>query len=177
MDLHAGEVAGVRVKGHFDLTLEHFAQATADSMLFSRGQGRGGGHGDLLNAFRRIGKFREGFGDFRKKADAILLAVPIYNYDVNSAAKNLVEMTGDAWNEKVVGFVCTAGGHGGFMSVMPFANSLMLDFRCVIIPRFVYSPRTAIDDTSFGDAAIHKRVEELTVELERVTEALFPSTG
>jgi NAD(P)H-dependent FMN reductase len=110
-------------------------------------------------------------------ARGIVLAAPIYNYDVNSTAKNLVELTGDAWNEKVVGFVCTAGGHGGFMSVMPFANSLMLDFRCVIIPRFVYSPRTAIDDTSFGDAAIHKRVEELTVELERVTEALFPTGG
>src|SRR5437879_11900828 len=73
MDLHAGEMAGIRVKGYFDLTLEHFAQSSADSTLFSLGQGRGGGHGDLLNAFRRIGKLREGLGDFGKKADAILL--------------------------------------------------------------------------------------------------------
>ena len=73
MDLQAGEMAGIRVKGHLDLTLEHFAQASADSSLFSWRQGRGGGHGDLLNAFLRIGKLREGLGDFRKKTDPILL--------------------------------------------------------------------------------------------------------
>jgi hypothetical protein len=73
MDLQAGEMAGIRVKGHVNLTLEHFAQASADTILFSWRDGRSGGHGDLLDAFRRIGKFREGLGDFRKKADAILL--------------------------------------------------------------------------------------------------------
>src|SRR4051794_33590236 len=36
-------------------------------------------------------------------ADAIVLAVPIYNYDVNAATKNLVEHTGRAWANKVVG--------------------------------------------------------------------------
>jgi len=107
-------------------------------------------------------------------ARGIILATPIYNYDVNAAAKNLVELSGDAWDDKVVGFLCTAGGHGSYMSLMPFANSLMLDFRCVIIPRFVYAARAAIDDKTFGNEAINKRIEELTVELERVTEALFP---
>ena len=32
--------------------------------------------------------------DAIQRADAILLGVPIYNYDVNAAAKNLVEQTG-----------------------------------------------------------------------------------
>ena len=73
MDLYAGEMAGIRVKGHVNLTLEHFAQASADTLLFSWRYGRSGGHDELLGAFRRIGKFREGLGDFRKKADAILL--------------------------------------------------------------------------------------------------------
>jgi hypothetical protein len=73
MDLHAGEMTGIRVKGDLDLALEYFAQASADSILLSWGQGRSGGHGNLLGAFRRIGEFREGFGNFRKKADAILL--------------------------------------------------------------------------------------------------------
>lgn len=73
-------------------------------------------------------------------ADAVLLGVPIYNYDVNAAAKNLIELTGrGAWTNQTVGFLCAAGGKGSYMSVMPLANSLMLDFRSVIVPRFVYA--------------------------------------
>lgn len=107
-------------------------------------------------------------------ARGIIVAAPIYNYDLNAGAKNLVELTGDSWNDKVVGFICAAGGQGSYMSVMPFANSLMLDFRCVIIPRFVYAPHSANDDETFGGAAIQRRVEGLTAELKRITEALFP---
>src|SRR3989442_15888024 len=43
------------------------------------------------------------------EARGIIMATAIYNYDVNAAAKNLIELTGDAWEEKVVGFVCAAG--------------------------------------------------------------------
>jgi FMN reductase len=107
-------------------------------------------------------------------ARGIIVVAPIYNYDLNAGAKNLVELTGDSWNDKVVGFICAAGGHGSYMSVMPFANSLMLDFHCVIIPRFVYAPRSANDDETSGGTAIPRRVEALTTELERITEALFP---
>ena len=38
----------------------------------------------------------------------------------------------------MVGFLCAAGGASSYMSVMSLANSLMLDFRCLVIPRFVY---------------------------------------
>jgi len=105
-------------------------------------------------------------------ADAILLAVPIYNYDVNAAAKNLVELTGKAWSGKVVGFCCAAGGRGSFMSVMSLANSLMLDFRCLIVPRFVYV--TGRDFDEHGNAApdVAQRVGELCAELGRITAAL-----
>ena len=72
-------------------------------------------------------------------AQTVILALPVYNFDVNAAAKNLLELGGDAWNHKLVGFLCTAGGRNSYMSVMGIANSLMLDFRCIIIPRFVYA--------------------------------------
>jgi FMN reductase len=107
-------------------------------------------------------------------ARGIIIAAPVYNYDLNAAAKNLVELTGDSWNDKIVGFICAAGGQGSYMSVMPFANSLMLDFRCVIIPRFVYAPDNANDDEAIDGAAIQRRIEGLTAELARMTEALFP---
>ncbi len=111
------------------------------------------------------------------EARGVILATAIYNYDVNAAAKNLVELTGDAWEGKIVGFVCAAGGHGSYMSVMPFANTLMLDYHCVIIPRFVYAPPAKTDEKLFSDAAINRRTEELTIELVRVTDALFPEAA
>ncbi|MCP4849428.1 MAG: NAD(P)H-dependent oxidoreductase, partial [Verrucomicrobiaceae bacterium] len=74
-----------------------------------------------------------------KTSHGIVMCVPIYNFDVNAAAKNLIELTGPSWTGKVVGFACAAGGKSSYMSVMGVANSLMLDFRAHIIPRFVYA--------------------------------------
>jgi NAD(P)H-dependent FMN reductase len=74
-----------------------------------------------------------------KGARVVVVATPIYNYDANATAKNLIELTGQAWENKTVGFLCAAGGASSYMSIMGLANSLMLDFRCLIIPRFVYA--------------------------------------
>lgn len=105
-------------------------------------------------------------------ADGLLVATPVYNFDVNAAAKNLLELTGSSWAGKVVGFLCAAGGQSSYMSVMPFANSLMLDFRCLILPRYVYAPDAETADPNYGEAAITKRIDELARELIRVTTAL-----
>ena len=108
-----------------------------------------------------------------KRADGILLATPVYNYDVNAAAKNLVELTGPAWENKVVGFLLSAGGHPSYMSVMGFANSLMLDFRCIILPRFVYAlSKEHFSAGKLSDPDVQRRVEELTRQLVRVAGAL-----
>jgi NAD(P)H-dependent FMN reductase len=100
-------------------------------------------------------------------ARVILVATPIYNYDANAAAKNLLELTGSAWEDKIVGFVCAAGGRSSYMSIMGLANSLMLDFRCLIIPRFVYATG---DDFSAGElsADAKRRVKQLAETARRV---------
>ena len=105
-------------------------------------------------------------------ADGILVATPVYNYDVSAAAKNMVELTGSSWEDKVVGFLCAAGGMNSYMSVMAFANSLMLDFRCVIIPRFVYATGQAFTGEDLKDAKIGTRITEVAGELIRFTQAL-----
>ena len=107
-----------------------------------------------------------------KSADGILIATPVYNYDVAAAAKNFVELTGSAWEDKVVGFLCAAGGMNSYMSVMAFANSLMLDFRSVIIPRFVYATGRAFEGDDLKDKEVGQRIMELADELVRFTEAL-----
>ncbi len=94
-------------------------------------------------------------------ADAVLLAAPVYNYDVNAAAKNLVELTGDAWTEKPVGFLCSAGGKSSYMSPIGLANSLMFDFRSWIVPRFVYATRQDFDADGSPLPHILGRIEQL----------------
>src|SRR5881398_1123080 len=102
-----------------------------------------------------------------ENADGILIATPVYNYDVAAAAKNFVELTGSAWEDKVVGFLCAAGGMNSYMSVMAFANSLMLDFRSVIIPRFVYATGRAFEGDELKDKEVGQRIAELADELVR----------
>tara|TARA_B100001123_G_scaffold307316_1_gene343414 strand:+ start:4657 stop:5214 length:558 start_codon:yes stop_codon:yes gene_type:complete len=107
-----------------------------------------------------------------EKSSAILVAAPVYNYDLNAAAKNCLEMTGQVWSEKPVGFLCSAGGERSYMSPIGFANSLMFDFRCLIIPRFVYCTKTDIDVDGNLGAAILERVNDLTHTAVTLTKAL-----
>ena len=95
------------------------------------------------------------------EADVILMAAPIYNYDFNAAAKNLVELTGAAWRDKVVGFLCAAGGRGSYMSPIGMANSLMFDFRCLIVPRFVYALGEDFREADRLSEEIEARIEQL----------------
>ena len=105
-------------------------------------------------------------------ADGILIAAPVYNYDVAAAAKNMVELTGSSWEAKVVGFLCAAGGNSSYMAVMAYANSLMLDFRTVIIPRFVYATSDAFKGDQIVDKKVVTRIEQAADELVRFTQAL-----
>ena len=105
-------------------------------------------------------------------AQGIIVAAPVYNYDVSASAKNMIELTGSSWEDKIVGFLCAAGGTTSYMSVMAYANSLMLDFRCVIIPRFVYATGKGFDGDKITDDKILERIEQVARELVRFTEAL-----
>lgn len=79
-------------------------------------------------------------------ADAIVLAVPIYNWSPPAALKSLIEATGAtgdgvntaAWFDKPVTFLCSAGLPHSYMAAGSLAQSLMLDFKCVINPFIGY---------------------------------------
>ncbi|MEO1615959.1 MAG: NAD(P)H-dependent oxidoreductase [Planctomycetota bacterium] len=105
-------------------------------------------------------------------AQAIFIASPVYNYDVNAAMKNVVELTGKAWTGKVVSMMLAAGGSGSYMSAMGLANSLMLDFRCLIVPRFVYATGESFEGNSLADEQIEQRVEQLVGETLGIADAL-----
>ncbi|HJO17905.1 MAG: NAD(P)H-dependent oxidoreductase [Vicinamibacterales bacterium] len=107
-----------------------------------------------------------------RNAQGVLIGTPVYNYDASAATKNLVELTGQAWMNKVVGFLCAAGGSGSYMSVMSLANSLMLDFRCLVIPRFVYATKEAFTEGRVSDSQVDDRIQELAETLTRLSKAI-----
>jgi len=108
-------------------------------------------------------------------AAGIVIATPIYNYDVSAAAKNVVELTGKAWSHKVVGLVCAAGGPVSYMAAMGLIGSLMLDFRTFVLPNFVFATGKSFDATDrVIDEKVEERLNRLARTLVRVTEALRP---
>jgi FMN reductase len=124
--------------------------------------------GDKCYDLPEVLEFREKV----KNADGIIMATPVYNFNVSSGAKNIVELGGRMLYDKIFGFMCAAGGKNGYMSVMSLANSLMLDFRCYIIPKFVYATKHDFDDKKISNSDIKERIEELGAELIRVSKAL-----
>ena len=124
--------------------------------------------GDKCYDLPEVLEFREKV----KNAEGIIIATPIYNFNVSSGTKNVVELGGRMLYDKIFGFMCAAGGRNGYMSVMSLANSLMLDFRCYIIPKFVYATKKDFDDKKISNSDIKKRIEELGTEVVRVSKAL-----
>ena len=68
-----------------------------------------------------------------------------------------------------------AGGAGSYMSSMSFANSLMLDFRCLIVPRFVYTTGESFEGNSLADEDIESRMSLLVEETLTLSDALKPA--
>jgi len=107
--------------------------------------------------------------DFRKKiknAEGIIMAIPVYNFNASSGAKNIVELGGRMLYDKTLGFLCASGGRNSYMSVMSLANSLML------IPKFVYATKNDFEEGNIVNPEIKSRIEELGSELIRVSSAL-----
>ncbi len=109
-----------------------------------------------------------------KRAAAVVFCSPIYNYQLNAAAKNFVELTNGGWADKVVGLVVNAGGERSFLSVLPLANSLWIDHHCLIAPRFVYATGTAFTAQGelLADSDVAARVKQLAGEIRRLAVAL-----
>ena len=124
--------------------------------------------GDKCYDLPEVLEFREKV----KNADGIIMATPVYNFNVSSGAKNIVELGGSMLYDKIFGFMCAAGGRNGYMSVMSLSNSLMLDFRCYIIPKFVYATKHDFENGKIANSDIKERIKELGTELVRVSKAL-----
>lgn len=88
-----------------------------------------------------------------EKADGMFISAPVYNYDLNAALKNFIELTGQSWAKKVLAFACFAGGERSYMAPLSLMNSMMVDFRCLVLPNYVYA-----SDKSYDQQDIDKRL-------------------
>lgn len=93
-------------------------------------------------------------------ADGVVIATPIYNFDVSAAAKNFIELCGAGLRGKTIGLLAAAGGNPSYMAPLGFLNSLMLDYRTVILPRFVYVSSSAFENGVLRDQSIVTRIDE-----------------
>ena len=102
-----------------------------------------------------------------RAASAIVMCFPVYNHQANAAAKNFVEVTNDGWDRKVVGVVATGGTDRSYLAPLSLANSLMVDHRCVVVPRFVFvTPLNYSSDGALApDGEIASRIADLSREL------------
>ena len=107
-----------------------------------------------------------------EESQGIIICSAVYNYTLTSAVKTLIEHTGKAWNDKVVGFALCAGGEKSYMAAMSVATSLMLDFRCYIVPRFVYLLSEDVEKDNITHPAAVDRLHQLLNETSRVATAL-----
>jgi len=107
-------------------------------------------------------------------AQAIITSGPIYNYGINAALKNILDITGSVWQDKPIAFMCVAGGQASYMAVMQFATNLMLNFRSIILPRFVYatSETVNIESRDIEDESIKERIEELCIKINKLAHVL-----
>ena len=109
-----------------------------------------------------------------QNATTIIIAAPVYNYDMGAAAKNLIELTGDSWADKTVGFMVASGGKGARMAYLGLANSMMMDFRCLIIPAFVCADKSAFEGEQITEAFTNERIQLLVDGAIKLNGASLP---
>ncbi len=105
-----------------------------------------------------------------RRADGVIFCSPIYNYQLNSAAKNFIELTNDGWPGKVVGLVANGGSERSFLSILTLANSLWVDHHCLIAPSFVFATGSAFaaNGELLAEGEVTWRLKALAVEMHRL---------
>jgi NAD(P)H-dependent FMN reductase len=111
-----------------------------------------------------------------READGVVLAFPIYNWAPSSNVKSLIEATGAtggshraAWFDKVITFVCAAGLPHSYMATGALAQSLMLDFKCVVNPYTAYFSERDWEADALSEERAARLSKTMTVHAELVS--------
>lgn len=118
--------------------------------------------GDSVYSLPQIEKLTEELQQF----DAFIFSTPIYNFSVNAAAKNFIELFGDCLKGKTVGLMAAAGGVRGYMGLCAFSNSLALDFRCRVLPKSLFASADDWNQENKLSPELEGRLDELLKEIK-----------
>lgn len=105
-------------------------------------------------------------------ARAVWFCSPVYNYQLNSAAKQFVELTNSAWPDKIFACVASAGGKSSFMAWLSLANSLLVDHHCHLVPRHVYLTPGSFTEGADLTADSLRRLDDLAAQTARLARGL-----
>ena len=99
----------------------------------------------------------------------ILFIAPVYNWNVNSTAKNFIELlgtpyqnqlTGKVFHNKVIGVIMIASSPHSFLAPLNFLNNMMVDFQSFIVPKYTLLSREDFkEDGSFHMTHVHETLK------------------
>lgn len=98
-------------------------------------------------------------------SDAVIVAVPIYNYNAAASAKNLLEVSGYSLRDKLVGVISASGSPRGYLGVMPLITSLLVDFGAWVVPRSVSGVSSSFSDDQIHDQDLVNRLDDFLTTL------------
>ena len=111
-------------------------------------------------------------------SDGLVLASPVYNWSCCAELKRFVEIVGTtppdgsvrgAFFDKLVTFVNAAGGLFSYPAFTGLANSMMLDFKCIINPYNIYADNRDWAEGTLSDRLQKRLAKSMDVLLELTT--------
>lgn len=108
-----------------------------------------------------------------KEASTIIIAAPVYNYSVSASCKNFMELAGNELRGKVIGIIAASGSLVSYMAPSSLILSLLLDFRCHIVPKLVLGDASCFDaEGNLTNPEIKERVGKLVEETYHIQKCL-----
>ena len=117
-------------------------------------------------------------------ADGLIFASPVYNWGLCAELKKFIECIGStpedgsrkgAFFDKVITFVVSAGLPHSYMASASMANSMMMDFKCIINPYTAYIHNRDWEGNELIDEA-RLRLEKSMMVMEEMTSLLAKRT-
>jgi NAD(P)H-dependent FMN reductase len=102
--------------------------------------------------------------------DGFIYSFPVYNYTGNAFMKNLVELIGKVFTNKVLGLCAMAGSDVSFLSPFFLTHSFVADFQTIIVPKYVLASYADIKEGTFSKE-LFDRVEALVETVKLFTES------
>lgn len=135
--------------------------------------------GDFDLVFSDGRDYRDYEGDTNKviskvmEADAFVIGTPVYQSSIPGALKNLFDLLPkDAFYDKVVGIVATAGSDKHFLMVELLLKPILSYMKAIVVPKYVFINEALFIDDRIVSDDIDFRIRLLADETVRVIEVV-----